>query len=174
MIENLRRIVQATDLPVTVDLESGYGDTPKKVRETIAIALKAGAIGCNLEDSFPANGSLRKIPQQVDRIRQARIKADETNVPFFIKARTDVFILVSQKEHTGSLVTQALERAHAYAEAGADGIFVPGLADLAVIANLTCSVKANALPRGHWDQTLSHVGFHNRFFKGRGGNARRL
>lgn len=124
VIENLRRIVEATELPVTVDLESGYGDSPKKVRETIALALKVGAIGCNLEDSFPENGSLRKIPEQVDRIRQARQKADETNVPFFINARTDV--QVSQKEHTGSLVARALERAHAYAKAGADGIFVPG------------------------------------------------
>src|SRR5246127_4180481 len=57
---NLRRIAEATDLPVTVDLESGYGDTPNKVGETIALAIKAGAIGCNLEDSFPQNGSLRE------------------------------------------------------------------------------------------------------------------
>ena len=117
VMENLRRIVEATELPVTVDLESGYGNTPKKVGETIGLALKAGAIGCNLEDSFPENGSLRKTAQQVDRIRQARQRADEANVPFFINARTDVFIQVSQKEHNGALVAQALERAHAYAEA---------------------------------------------------------
>jgi len=143
VMENLRRIVEATDLPVTIDLESGYGDTSKKVGETIGLALKAGAIGCNLEDSFPENGSLRKTTQQVDRIRQAREKADETNVPFFINARTDVFIQVSQKEHNGSLVERALERAHAYAKAGADGLFVPGLADLALVADLT---KASPLP----------------------------
>ena len=59
-IDNLRRITEAVDLPVTVDLESGYGDTPKKVGETVALAIKAGAIGCNLEDSFPENGSLRE------------------------------------------------------------------------------------------------------------------
>jgi 2-methylisocitrate lyase-like PEP mutase family enzyme len=143
VMENLRRIVEATDLPVTVDLESGYGDTSKKVGETIRLALKAGAIGCNLEDSFPENGSLRKTAQQVDRIRQARQKADAGNVPFFINARTDVFIQVSQKEHNRSLVERALERAHAYAKAGADGIFVPGLADLALIADLT---KRSPLP----------------------------
>jgi len=143
VMENLRRIVEATDLPVTIDLESGYGDTSKKVGETIGLALKAGAIGCNLEDSFPENGSLRKKTQQVDLIRHAREKADETNVPFFINARTDVFIQVSQKEHNGSLVERALERAHAYAKAGADGLFVPGLADLALVADLT---KASPLP----------------------------
>ena len=142
-IDNLRRITEATNLPVTVDLESGYGDTSKKVGETIGLAIKAGAIGCNLEDSFPENGSLREIKQQVDRIRHARQKADETNVSFFINARTDVFIQVSQDEHDASLVAKAVERAQAYAGAGADGLFVPGLADLALIAELT---KASPLP----------------------------
>src|SRR5437879_1670569 len=55
-IQNLRRIVGATDLPVTVDLESGYGDTPEVVGETIGLAIDAGAVGCNVEDSFPASG----------------------------------------------------------------------------------------------------------------------
>jgi 2-methylisocitrate lyase-like PEP mutase family enzyme len=142
-IDNLRRITEATELPVTVDVESGYGDTPRKVGETIALAIKAGAIGCNLEDSFPENGSLRETKHQVDRIRHARQKADETNVSFFINARTDVFIQVSQDEHDASLVAKALERAKAYAGAGADGLFVPGLADLALIAELT---KASPLP----------------------------
>jgi 2-methylisocitrate lyase-like PEP mutase family enzyme len=143
VMENLRRIVEATDLPVTVDLESGYGDVPKKIGETIGLALKAGAIGCNLEDSFPEDGSLRKIAQQVDRIRRARETADKTNVPFFINARTDIFIQVSQKEHNGSLVERALERAQAYAKAGADGLFLPGLADLALVADLA---KGSPLP----------------------------
>jgi 2-methylisocitrate lyase-like PEP mutase family enzyme len=58
-IDNLRRIVGATALPVTIDLESGYGDTPEVVGETIGLAISAGAVGCNLEDSVPANGSLR-------------------------------------------------------------------------------------------------------------------
>src|SRR5690349_24630117 len=61
-IDNLLRITNATNLPVTVDLESGYGKTADEVGETIALAIKAGAIGCNLEDSFPENGSLREIP----------------------------------------------------------------------------------------------------------------
>jgi len=65
-IDNLRRITEATELPVTVDLESGYGDTPRKVGETIALAIKAGAVGCNLEDSVPESGSLRKAPGRSD------------------------------------------------------------------------------------------------------------
>jgi methylisocitrate lyase len=142
-IDNLRRITDATELPVTVDLESGYGDTPRKVGETIALAINAGAIGCNLEDSFPENRSLRETKHQVDRIQHARQKADETDISFFINARTDVFIQVSQDEHDASLIAKALERAQAYAGAGADGLFVPGLADMALIAELT---KASPLP----------------------------
>src|SRR5205085_11898358 len=63
-IDNLRRIVDATDLPVTVDLESGYGDSPEVVAETIRLAIDAKAVGCNLEDSFPANGKLRETADQ--------------------------------------------------------------------------------------------------------------
>ena len=142
-MDNLRRITEATELPVTVDLEGGYGDTPRKVGETVALAIKAGAIGCNLEDSFPENGSLRETKQQADRIQHARQKADEAGGAFFVNARTDLFIQVSQDEHDSSLVRKALERAEAYAGAGADGLFVPGLSDLALITELT---KASPLP----------------------------
>ena len=84
-IDNLRRIVGATELPVTIDLESGYGDTSELVGETIAVAIDAGAVGCNLEDSFPANGKLRETLDQADRIRRARQTADAANIRFFLK-----------------------------------------------------------------------------------------
>ncbi len=70
--DNLRRIVGATELPVTIDLESGYGDTSELVGETIAVAIDAGAVGCNLEDRFPTNGKLRETVDQADRIQRAR------------------------------------------------------------------------------------------------------
>jgi 2-methylisocitrate lyase-like PEP mutase family enzyme len=142
-IDNLRRIIEATDLPVTVDLESGYGDSAKKLGETIALAIKAGAIGCNLEDSFPENGSLREAADQADRIRYARKAADDTDVSFFINARTDVFLQATQDQHDQSLLAEAHQRALAYAEAGANGLFVPGLAAPALITELT---KASPLP----------------------------
>src|SRR5260370_33110134 len=114
-IDNLRRITDANDLPVTVDLESGYGDTPDKVGETVALAINAGAIGCNLEDSFPENGSLREIAHQVERLRQARKAADRTDVSFFINARTDVFLQASQKKPAASLLAASLDPALGYA-----------------------------------------------------------
>ena len=136
VIDNLRRIVSATDLPVTIDLESGYGDTPEIVGKTIGLAIDAGAIGCNLEDSFPANGKLRETVDQAHRIRCARQIADAANISFFINARTDIFLQRPPEQHNETMVVEAMERAHAYADAGADGLFAPGLADITLIARL--------------------------------------
>jgi 2-methylisocitrate lyase-like PEP mutase family enzyme len=142
-IDNLRRIVGATDLPVTFDLESGYGDTPDAVGDAISMVINAGAAGCNLEDSFPANGKLRETLAQVDRIRCARKRADAANTEFFINARTDVFFQKPPEQHDHAMVAEAIDRARAYAEAGADGLFAPGLADITLIAHLA---DASALP----------------------------
>lgn len=142
-VDNLRRIVGATDLPVTVDLESGYGDAPETVGETVSMAIDAGAVGCNLEDSFPANGRLRETVDQASRIRRARQTADAAGIRFFINARTDIFFQLPPEQHNDAMVIEAIERAHAYAEAGADGFFVPGLANLALIARLA---EASQLP----------------------------
>jgi methylisocitrate lyase len=142
-IDNVRRIVGATDLPVTIDLESGYGATPEAVGETIGLAIDAGAVGCNLEDSFSANGRLRETVDQCDRIRRARQTADAANIRFFINARTDIFFQGPSKPHDNAMVVEAIDRALAYSEAGADGLFAPGLADITLIAHLA---KASPLP----------------------------
>jgi 2-methylisocitrate lyase-like PEP mutase family enzyme len=139
-MDNLRRIVTATQLPVTVDLESGYGDAPEIVAKTIALAIDAGAVGCNLEDSFPANGKLRETSDQAHRIGRAR---EAANIPFFINARTDVFFQRPPEQHDDDMINDTIERAHAYAKAGADGLFAPGLTDIDLIERL---VKASPLP----------------------------
>lgn len=135
-IANLRRMVRAVDLPVTVDLESGYGDRPDAVGTSTRMAIEAGAVGCNLEDSFPANGELRKAGDQMLRIGGARQVADEANVPFFINARTDVFFQKPPAQHDTAMLEEAIGRARVYAEAGADGLFVPGLVDIELIRRL--------------------------------------
>ena len=142
-IDNLRRIVSAVDLPVTVDLESGYGDRPDAVGTSVRMAIKAGAAGCNLEDSFPANGDLRKASDQMLRISCARQVAGEANVPFFINARTDVFFQKPAEHHDNMMLEEAIERARSYFEAGADGLFVPGVVDIDLISRLA---DASALP----------------------------
>jgi methylisocitrate lyase len=142
-IDNLGRIVAVTDLPVTIDLESGYGDVSEAVGETISLAIDAGAVGCNLEDSFPANGRLRDTVDQAARIRRARQSADAAKIRFFINARTDVFFQRTAELHDDAMVVEAIKRARAYAEAGADGLFAPGLADITLIGRLA---EASPLP----------------------------
>jgi methylisocitrate lyase len=142
-LDNFRRIAASTELPVSMDIESGYGKTPEEVGRTVARTLEAGAIGCNLEDSLPADGTLREPAEQVLRIRAARKAADAAGIPYFINARTDVFFKGPAKPHDATLLEAALVRARAYAEAGASGLFVPGLVDKELIARLT---KASPIP----------------------------
>ena len=143
VIANVQRIVGATTLPVTIDLESGYGEDAAAVGRTIARTIGAGAIGCNLEDSDPRGGALRDTGECVARLASARRAADRELKRFFINARTDVFLLAAQGEHDGHLVNVALERARAFADAGADGLFVPGLVDPRLVERI---VKGSALP----------------------------
>lgn len=143
VLGNFTRIVAATSLPVSVDIESGYGKTAEEVGRTVARTLEAGAIGCNLEDSFPEDGKLREIAEQVQRIRAARKAAEAAGIPYFINARTDVFFQAPAEQHDAAMVEAALERGRAYAEAGASGLFAPGLVNRELIARLT---KAGPLP----------------------------
>jgi 2-methylisocitrate lyase-like PEP mutase family enzyme len=128
-MDNLARIVASVSLPVTIDLEAGYGEAPDIVGATINCAISAGAIGCNLEDQIIGGEGLYKIPDQAARIRAARESADGASIPFFINARTDIFLKTPGDKHDESMVDAAIERAKAYADAGASGIFVPGLKD---------------------------------------------
>jgi 2-methylisocitrate lyase-like PEP mutase family enzyme len=143
-IENLARIARATELPVTIDLESGYGRRPETVGRTIERSIDAGAVGCNLEDSDPATGALREIAEQVERIKHARKAAEARQVRYFINLRSDVFFLQRPTQASeDAKVASVLERASAYAAAGADGLFVPGLANAALIRRV---VEGSPLP----------------------------
>jgi 2-methylisocitrate lyase-like PEP mutase family enzyme len=142
-LDNLARIAAASDLPVSIDLEAGYGEDPAGVAHAVAAAVGAGAIGCNLEDSFPATSRLREIGDQVERLHSARIALDRNRLVGFLNARTDVFFQARPEAHDAAMVDAALERAHAYAAAGADGIFMPGLTDPALIET---AAKASPLP----------------------------
>src|SRR5215472_13416308 len=133
-VANLRRIVSATELLVTIELEDG--DTPEAVGETMKLVIDAGAVCCNLEDGFPANGRLREARDQCHRIRRARQTADAVHLHFFLNVRTDVFFETPPEKHTDAMVAEAIERACAYADAGADGIFAPGLVDITLIGRL--------------------------------------
>ena len=113
----------AVDLPVTADLERGFGDA----RVTIESALEAGAVGCNLEDS-DGSGGLWPAEEHAAVVAAARAAGDAAGIPLVINARTDVWLtdVVPAEER----VVAALERGAAYLEAGADCIFVPGVRGL--------------------------------------------
>lgn len=140
-LANVQRIVRATHLPVSFDIESGYGREPDAVGRTLARVVAAGVVGCNIEDSFPDSGRLRPLADQLERLRHARAQA--TRDDFFINARTDVFFQTPPEQHDDAMVDVAIERAIAYADVGADGLFVPGVIDPRLIARL---VVASPLP----------------------------
>lgn len=125
VLGNATRIVAATDLPVSLDLERGYGADPAAVGESVTQAIGVGVIGCNIEDSLIERGPLRDIEAQCARIRAARAAADRADLELFINARTDVFFQKPEAEHDAAMADEAIARAKAYAEAGANGLFTP-------------------------------------------------
>jgi 2-methylisocitrate lyase-like PEP mutase family enzyme len=136
-VQNLREIVAAVELPVTFDIESGYAEAPSQVADSISLAINAGAVGCNFEDSVPATGAIRDLVTQVARIQGARKAANAAGIPLFINARCDLFFQGDSVPHDDKLLSEVFERVHAYADAGADGLFVPGLAKISLISQLT-------------------------------------
>jgi 2-methylisocitrate lyase-like PEP mutase family enzyme len=123
MLAAVAVVAAAVDLPVTADLERGYGDAG----ETIAAAIDAGAVGCNLEDSLE-EGGLVAVEAHAASVAAARAAGDAAGVPVVINARTDVFLEAVGPED--ERVELAIARGRAYLAAGADCIFVPGVRDL--------------------------------------------
>lgn len=133
------RITEAVPLPVTVDLEAGYGDTPQEAAVAASRMIAAGAVGINLEDGLHA-GKRELVParQHAAKIAAIRDAAQAAGVNLFINARTDPFLL--RAGSPPEWADEAARRAAIYREAGADGIFVPGLTDLVLIARLAGEV----------------------------------
>lgn len=127
------RIVRSVDCPVTADFEGGYAADPDTVGQNVRRLLALGVIGLNFEDQVVNASGLYSIEDQVKRLRAVRAAADAFGVPAFINARTDVFLKAAPDADHAALLEEAITRAAAYAEAGADGFFVPGLTDKTLI-----------------------------------------
>ncbi|MEM6757844.1 MAG: isocitrate lyase/phosphoenolpyruvate mutase family protein [Pseudomonadota bacterium] len=136
------RICASVEVPVSVDFEGAYAAAPDAAAENVRRVVDAGAIGINFEDRVVQGAGLYDIDAHAARIRAIRQMANAAAVPLFINARTDLFLQSKPEAHAGH-IAEALERAAAYAEAGASGIFVPGLTDPALVAQVT---EAVALP----------------------------
>ncbi len=136
VIANAKRICDSVHVPVTIDMEGGYGQTPELVKRHVAQMIQTGAVGINLEDQLPAGEGLYTIPKQQRRIEAAREAAEEAGIPLFINARTDIFLQAGVETHDLAHIEAALERAHAYAQAGADSLFILGLVQESWIRHL--------------------------------------
>lgn len=129
MIDAIGRIAAAVDLPVSADLESGYGDVADTVRRTIGV----GAVGANLEDA------MRPLGESVDAV-SAAVKAGEgEGIPFVLNARTDVFLKAGDRDPE-AVLAEAIERGLAFLDAGAACVFVPGRFAASTVERLVAGI----------------------------------
>ncbi len=156
------RIVAAVDVPVTVDFEGAYAGEPAGVAANTARLIASGVVGCNFEDQIVGGDSLHPLAGQSARIAAMRGAADAVGIPFFINARTDLFLKQPDKARHAALIAEAKERAAAYAEAGASGFFIPGLTDADQIADICAAsplpINAMAMPGAPDAATLASAG----------------
>jgi 2-methylisocitrate lyase-like PEP mutase family enzyme len=132
MLEHVGRIVAAVGVPVTADLEAGYGRNPDEVGRTVARAVEVGAVGANLEDA--GRGGLFGVDEAVDRLAAARAVAPSGT--FVLNARTDTYLART----TGDPFAETVKRAARYLEAGADCVFVPGVVEQDTIRRLAAAI----------------------------------
>jgi len=140
MLSRVARIAGAVDVPVTADLEGGYGETVDDAVATARGALAAGAVGLNFEDAAKGPGALLDVKTQTARIAAMREAGNDAGVPLVINARTDIFLAGIGDDATWRL-REAIERSNLYLAAGADCAFVPGVTDEATIANLAAGIR---------------------------------
>ena len=133
-------ITSAVDVPVTVDLEAGRGENPADVQRAVEAVIGSGAVGVNIEDAVPGQpGQLRDIDEQAARLAAARAAAVASGIPIFVNARCDVWF--GADVPADARIDEAVRRALAYRTAGADGLFLPGLLDVATIEEVTGQVE---------------------------------
>jgi len=161
MFGAIRRIVKAVDVPVTADVEAGYGHRPEDAGRTAANVIDAGAVGMNFEDATGDRGDpLTDLSLQLERIHAVRETAAKSGVPLVLNARTDVYLL--QVGEPARRYDEALRRLAAFRDAGADCVFVPGVRDVDTIkrfvADLKCAVNILAVPGSPSVSELAQTG----------------
>lgn len=142
MIDAVRRIVDVVQVPVTADVESGYGSgTADDLADTVRAVISAGAVGVNFEDSpGVGNAPLQDVAVQAARLAAARAAAAATGFDLFINARIDTYL--KKVGSDDDRFAETVRRAHAYTAVGADGVFVPGVSDPSTIRRLAAEVGA--------------------------------
>jgi 2-methylisocitrate lyase-like PEP mutase family enzyme len=135
MLAVVRRIAEAVDVPVTADVEAGFGSTPEEVADTAREVIAAGAVGMNLEDGVEGEPDLlADVNRQTEIIHAVLEVAESAGIPFVLNARTDIFLYGIGPAETR--LARAIERLNAYRAAGAPSLFAPGVKDKETIAQL--------------------------------------
>jgi len=161
MLEAVARICRAVAVPVTADVEAGYGDSPEEAGRTAIGVLEAGAVGMNLEDGMgdPAK-PLLDIELHVEKILAVREAGERAGAPLVLNARTDVYLRSVGPE--SERLDEAIRRGRAYREAGADCVFVPGVTDpeiiRAIVERLACPINVLAVAGGPPIADLARLG----------------
>ena len=140
LVENVAQITRVVKCPITVDIESGFGSSMEEVLQTVRAIIAAGAVGINIEDSTKERErALVDISEQVELLKAIQETASSLDVPLVVNARTDVFLLQVGDPH--KRLEQAVQRANAYREAGADCLFPIGVSDAGTIASLVQAIN---------------------------------
>jgi 2-methylisocitrate lyase-like PEP mutase family enzyme len=135
-LAHARVIVDATDLPVSADLEKGFGDAPEVVAETIRLAAATGLVGCTIEDATGRQDHpLYDLRLAVERIAAAAQAARTLPFPFILTARAHNFL------YSAPSLDDTISRLQAFEKAGADVLFAPGLPDLATVRTVCAAVS---------------------------------
>jgi 2-methylisocitrate lyase-like PEP mutase family enzyme len=139
MLESIARIVRAVKVPLSADVEAGYGDKPEDAALTARALVEAGAVGMNLEDATgDPERPLVDLPLQLEKIQTVRETARELSVPLVLNARTDVYLL--QVGDADKRYDEALHRLKAFRDAGADCVFLPGVRDPETIRRMVADL----------------------------------
>ena len=142
MCAEVARCAAAVPIPLSADMEGGYGLTPEEVAESVRQAIAAGAVGANIEDAIAANDEpMLDAALAVERIQAGREAADAAGITFVLNARTDVF-LYNRSAPSAANFDMAVSRANAYSAAGARCVFVPGVDEPHLIARLADVIEA--------------------------------
>jgi 2-methylisocitrate lyase-like PEP mutase family enzyme len=149
MIAVVAHIASAVRVPVTADVEAGYGQRPEDAARTARNVIHAGAVGMNFEDATgDADHPLTELTLQLERIRAIREAAENLSVHLVLNARTDVYLL--QIGDSAKRYDEAVRRLAAFRDAGADCVFVPGVRDAEtigrIVADLKCPVNILGVP----------------------------
>lgn len=155
-----KEIINITDLPLSVDLERGFAETNTQLCKNVEEIISAGAVGINIEDGNPITNQVDNLDFFIKKIKSISSLRKSLKVPFFINARTDLFLM--NTIHTDELIKSAIERASLLKSAGADCIFIPGPLDLETIktlrANINLPINLYLHPKFSDFNTLSSIG----------------